>query len=47
MKKYNYYYECKAITKEQFLMAVPANWEQEVDQYGCYVYGYYEANEVN
>ena len=45
MKKYNYYCNGTAITKAQFEAVVPEDWESEVDEYGCYSYGYYRAVE--
>lgn len=45
MKKYNYFYNGQAISRDQFLSNVPKNWENEVDEYGTYSYGYYRANE--
>jgi hypothetical protein len=43
MKTYNYFYDGTAITKAQFLAAVPENWESEVDEFGEYSFGYYRA----
>lgn len=40
---YNFFYYGIAITKDQFLAAVPANWEKQVDEYGEYSYGGYRA----
>ena len=45
MKTYNYYYNGQVISKENFLSNVPENWENEVDEYGEYSYGYYRATE--
>jgi hypothetical protein len=42
MKKYNYFYDNTPITKNQFLLIVPENWEDEVKN-GEYSYGYYNA----
>ena len=47
MKTYNYFYNGTPITKRQFLQAVPANWEEEVNGYGEYSYGYYRAEEMD
>lgn len=43
MKKYNYFYNGQAITRSQFLDNVPENWEQDLDEYGNYSWGYYNA----
>lgn len=45
MKTYNYFYGGQAIPKQQFLGAVPEDWEKDVDEYGEYSYGYYRAVE--
>lgn len=45
MKKYNYFYDGQAIPKSQFLENVPENWEEDVDEYGEYSWGYYRAIE--
>jgi len=47
MKTYNYYYNGKPIPKAQFLAAVPANWEDEVNENGEYSWGYYKAVEID
>lgn len=47
MRKFNYFYAGKPITKKAFLNAVPENWENEIDEYGCYSYGYYSASEID
>jgi hypothetical protein len=46
MKKYNYFYNNTPITKKQFLMGVPNNWENEIEN-GIYYWGYYKAEEIN
>ena len=45
MKKYNYFYNGQPIPKDQFLQAVPENWENEVvdSVYSC---GYYHVTEI-
>lgn len=45
MKKYNYFYYGVAIPKSQFIAAVPANWQEEIDALGHYSYGGYSADE--
>ena len=45
MKKYNYFYNGVAISKAQFVKSVPSNWENEINEYGEYSYGYYRAVE--
>lgn len=45
MKTYNYTYYGRQITKVQFLSAVPENWEDDVNEYGSYSWGGYDANE--
>ena len=47
MKKFNYYYNGQPITKSAFLNNVPDNWENEVDEYGEYSWGYYRASEID
>lgn len=44
MKKYNYFYNGQPISKDQFISAVPKDWEKEVKN-GEYSYGYYRAIE--
>lgn len=44
MKKYNYFYYGSAITKKQFLSAVPEDWENHVVN-GVYSWGGYRAIE--
>ena len=44
-KIYNYFYNGVAIQKSQFIESVPSNWENEVNEYGEYSYGYYRAVE--
>jgi hypothetical protein len=46
-KQYNYFKDGTAITKKMFNVNVPAGWEEYVDQYGEYSYGYYRAVERN
>ena len=45
MKKYNYFYDSKPITKEQFMQSVPEDWENEIEN-GEYSWGYYRAVEI-
>ena len=45
MKKYNYFYNGQPIPKDQFLRAVPVNWESEVIN-GEYSFGYYKSIEI-
>ena len=45
MKKFNFYYKNIPITRGQFEMNVPPNWQDKIDEYGCYSYGYYKAVE--
>lgn len=45
MKKYNFFYDGRPITKAQFVKAVPENWENEVEN-GEYSWGYYRASEI-
>lgn len=46
-KKYNYFYYGRAISRANFLKAVPENWEDEVNEYGIYSWGGYEAVEID
>lgn len=46
MKTYNYFHDKRPISKDQFLKAVPENWETEVID-GEYSYGYYRAIEMD
>ena len=43
MKKYNYYYDGQPILELEFSNFTPDDWEEDVDEFGCYSYGYYEA----
>ena len=45
MKNYNYYYDGAPITKGQFEASVPADWENDVDEFGTYHWGLYKAQE--
>jgi len=45
MKNYNYYYDGTAITKAAFISNVPANWENDVNDFGEYTFGLYLAQE--
>lgn len=44
-KQYNYFYNGSPIPRDQFLKYVPVDWENDVDQYGEYSFGYYRAVE--
>lgn len=46
MKKYNYFYNGQPITKQQFSANVPGDWENEVNDFGHYSWGYYSAEEL-
>ena len=45
MKSYNYYYAGTPITKKDFEADVPADWENDVDEFGTYHWGLYKAQE--
>ena len=45
MKKYNFFYNGQAISKEIFLANVPKDWESQVEN-GEYSFGYYRATEI-
>jgi hypothetical protein len=47
MKKFNYFYNGQPITKSAFLNNVPDNWEDNVNEYGEYSWGYYRASEID
>ena len=47
MKKFNFFYENIPITRCQFEMNVPNDWEENLDEYGCYSNGYYKAIEID
>lgn len=47
MKRFNYFCADVAVTKAQFEKNVPDNWEDELDEQGCYSYGYYKAIEID
>ena len=47
MKKYNFFYYGRSIPRANFEKAVPENWEDEVNEYGCYSWGGYEAIEID
>lgn len=47
MRKFNFFYAGNPITKSAFLNAVPENWENEIDEYGEYSYGYYRAVKID
>ena len=39
----NYFYNGQAISRDQFLSGVPANWQDDLDELGNYSYGYFTA----
>jgi hypothetical protein len=43
MTNYNYYYNKQIISRDNFLMMVPENWESNLDWHGEYSFGYYRA----
>ena len=43
MKNYNYTHDNQPITKSIFIANVPNNWENEINEYGEYSYGYFKA----
>ena len=45
--KYIYFYYGMPIPKGNFLKSVPENWEDEVDEYGCYSWGGYRAVDID
>ena len=47
MKKFNYFYDGRVITKNTFEVNVPENWQEEIDEYGCYSWGLYTASEID
>lgn len=46
MKKFNYFYDGRAISKSQFISNVPENWVYEVED-GEYSYGSYKAIQID
>lgn len=42
---YTYAYNGVAIPRNQFVESVPSSWENEINEYGEYSYGYYRAVE--
>lgn len=42
-KQFNYFKNGVAITKQQFESVVPENWQENLDDYGDFHYGYYSA----
>ena len=46
-KQFNYFYDGRPITQTRFEDAVPENWQEEVDEFGEYSYGYYRATEID
>jgi hypothetical protein len=43
MIHYNYTHNNQPITKSIFTSSVPLNWENEVNEFGEYSYGYFKA----
>ncbi|MDD4700566.1 MAG: hypothetical protein PHV07_10025 [Oscillospiraceae bacterium] len=46
-KRFNYRYDGQAIRKDEFEKHVPENWQDQLDQYGYYSYGYYSATLID
>ena len=46
-KKYKFFYYGRPIYEANFVKEVPENWEEEVNTYGTYSYGGYDAIEIN
>jgi hypothetical protein len=44
-RKFNYFYYNTPITAKQFNDAVPENWKDELNDFGCYSHGGYRATE--
>ena len=44
-KTYNYYYYGRPISRANFIKSVPSSWQDEVDEYGTYSWGGYQAVE--
>lgn len=42
---FNYFYNNVPIQRAQFVESVPSSWENEINEYGEYSYGYYRAVE--
>lgn len=45
--KFNYFYNCTPISLKNFLANVPEDWEDNVNEYGEYSWGYYRASEID
>ena len=43
MNNYNYTHNGQTISKSIFITGVPINWENELNEYGEYSYGYFKA----
>tara|TARA_R100001244_G_C5144220_1_gene128467 strand:+ start:672 stop:818 length:147 start_codon:yes stop_codon:yes gene_type:complete len=43
MKNYRFTYYGVAISKKNFLQSVPENWESDLNEFGCFSYGGYDA----
>jgi hypothetical protein len=47
MRKFNFFYNGTPICESNFLANVPENWEDNVNEYGEYSWGYYRASEID
>ena len=47
MNKYIYKYNGQAIPFKNWIKEVPENWEQQLDEFGCFSWGYYSATKLN
>jgi len=47
MRKFHFFYNGTPIQKSEFLKHVPENWEDNVNEYGEYSWGYYRASEID
>jgi hypothetical protein len=45
MKKFNYFYNGQSITKSEFEKNVPENWQDDLNEFGEFSWGYYRAVE--
>lgn len=46
-KRYNFFYYGMPIPRAEFLKSVPENWEDEIDEYGCFSWGGYRVVEID
>tara|TARA_R110001606_G_scaffold127073_3_gene261124 strand:- start:953 stop:1096 length:144 start_codon:yes stop_codon:yes gene_type:complete len=46
MNKYIYKYDGRAIPFNNWIKEVPENWEQQVDEFGRFSWGYYSATKI-